>query len=1194
MSRSSGGAGCPFCSPEPLRVIFDTPPVLALWDAFPVTDGHALVVPHRHVSTWFEASEDERIAIIRSIDRVKEEIERSSDPAGYNIGMNVGAAAGQTIPHLHVHVIPRYPGDMPDPRGGVRHVIPEKGNYLLRPTPDEVSPRGPALVQGGSADPLLPYLLEELGKARAVDVAVAFVLESGVHLIEEHLQDLLDRGGRLRLLAGDYFGITEPAALLRLLDLQGKRSLRVFESRNVSFHPKAYLFHGDEEGIAFIGSSNLTQTALSEGVEWNYRVIHSSDQRGFEEVVQGFQALWENPKTRSLSDEWIQEYERRRTRTPPHRSGIPEEPVEPPKPHSIQTEALAELKKAREAGNTAGLVVLATGLGKTWLSAFDSESTGYERVLFVAHREEILRQAMQTFRTIRPLAKLGYYMGPEKSPEADVLFASIQTLSREGRLGAFESNAFDYVVIDEFHHASADTYRRVIGHFEPEFLLGLTATPERTDGADLLALCGDNLVYRADLPEGIRRGLLSPFNYFGVPDLVDYEKIPWRSSRFDEDELTQAVATQERALNAFEQLEKHGQSRTVAFCVSQRHADFMAEFFSEQGLRAAAVHAGDGSAPRARSLERLEAGELDVICAVDMFNEGIDLPHVDTILMLRPTESRILWLQQFGRGLRKQEGKVLHVIDYIGNHRVFLTKIRAMFDLGNADREVAFLLDRIQEGKAELPPGCSVTYDLEVVDVLRGLLRSPSSKVEQLEQYYDEYRELHNVRPLAREVHYEGYDPLLVRRSGYESWLDFVTTMGDLSEEDQAACDRMSAFIRALETTPMNKSYKMLVLQAMLDADSLPGSISLDALTERVGIIARRYPVARQQIGTDLDDPDALQEMLRQHPIRAWVEGRGTGGTSYFRFDGEDFSTKFSLPEPVRDAGRELLAELVEWRLAKHMDGAGPDRGADEFLCQVVREDAAGTAERDRGDLVLRLPDRNEVRGLPRGWRKVRDNGTDLHAWFEDTAIRVIAESGSAQNILSSLLEGWFGPGQAVGSSPGVGSHVLFRSEKDTYVMRPTEEKALSDGPVPWARYSREEAMRALEIDPVGREMQLGIIRRPGQLVLFVTLDKSGHAEEFQYDDGFLSPGSFVWESQNRNTQAGRIGQDIQGQQAGDTQVRLFVRRRKKMRGESQPFYYGGELEFEQWEGEKPIKVWWKLGTPVPEQLRKELGAEEK
>ncbi len=343
----------------------------------------------------------------------------------------------------------------------------------------------------------------------------------------------------------------------------------------------------------------------------------------------------------------------------------------------MQREALDALADTRADGNAAGLVVLATGMGKTFLGAFDSAE--FSRVLFVAHREEILKQARRTFRRVRPRASLGFYHGGEKSPGADILFASVQTLAQPGHLAAFAPDAFDYLIVDEFHHAHADTYRRLLDYFEPRFLLGLTATPERTDGGDLLALCGENVVYRADLFEGIERGRLSPFDYFGVPDPVEYDNIPWR--RLSEEELTGLVATEARAENAFEQLQQRGGRRVLAFCVSIRHAEFMRRFFAERGLRAVAVHSGAESAPREEAIELLEKGELDVVVTVDMFNEGVDIPAVDTVLMLRPTDSKVVWLQQLGRGLRKQAGKRLSVIDYVGNHRAFLRHLQTLFQL---------------------------------------------------------------------------------------------------------------------------------------------------------------------------------------------------------------------------------------------------------------------------------------------------------------------------------------------------------------------------------------------------------------------------------------------------------------------------------------------------------------------------------
>lgn len=1178
---------CVFCDPPAEAVFYSGERVVGLWDAFPVSPGHALIVPRRHIENFFEATPDEQAELLRALSVARAAVESTRQPDGYNVGINVGEAAGQTIFHLHIHLIPRFSGDVPDPRGGVRHVIPAKGNYLLGQTEAaEMAPadRIPALVRGGERDPLLPHLLDRLSDAVAVNIAAAFTLESGVRLIEEHLRDVLSRGGRVRLITGDYLEVTEPAALYRLLDLQnqigmqGKIELRIFETRGVSFHPKAYLVRGPSgDGSAFIGSSNLSETALRRGVEWNYRIVTQHDEQGYNDVVRAFGQLWVHPSVKPLDAAWVDGYAARRTGPIPRAAGVEPESVEPPPaPHSVQQEALAALQATRAAGNTAGLVVLATGLGKTWLSAFDSHRPEFPRVLFVAHREEILTQAMRTFRAIRPTARLGYYTGTEKMPDADVLFASIQTLGRQAHLGRFDPRHFDYVVVDEFHHAAARTYRRLLGYLEPRFLLGLTATPERTDGGDLLSLCGDNLVYRCDVADGIRRDLLAPFAYYGVPDEVDYENIPWRSGRFDEARLTQEVATQTRAQNALEQYQKLGGTRTISFCVSQRHADFMAAYFHDAEVRAVAVHSGATSAPRALSLEQLAAGELDVIFAVDMFNEGVDLPNIDTVLMLRPTESRILWLQQFGRGLRHVPGKTLKVIDYIGNHRVFLTNTRALLGLGGSDRELSYALDQLQAGTLELPPGCSVIYDLQTMDILRALIRPTLARGEVLEQYYRDFRELHGVRPLAVEVFEDGFDPKSARAGGHPSWLAFVGSMGDGTVGERQVIEKHGGFLAHLEITPMTRSYKMLVLLAMIGEGAFPGKISIERLTERVAEFARRYAVARTELGEALENSADLQRLLINNPIEAWAGGRGTGQVEYFAWDGATFSTRFEVEDGLEAPLRDLAQEIAEWRLAVYVRRM-PAPGSDRIVCRVSQ--SSGTP-------ILFLPDRNRTPGIPEGWCEVVVDGENYQAKFAKIAVNVLTPTGSPRNMLPALLRWWFGP---EAGQTGRSHFVAFERENTGYRLAPLGTAAADDGPQLWQRYTRAQAAEALGIKFGGWEQQSGIVERPDQLVFFVTLEKAELDQAYQYQDRFLGPDEFQWQSQNRNTQASALGQRIRNQLSTGLPVHLFARRQKKVSGRTSPFVYCGMLQFDRWQGDRPITVWWRLRQPVPSRLFKEL-----
>lgn len=362
---------------------------------------------------------------------------------------------------------------------GIR-LVTEHGHLVLRPIHGADTP---ARLSTGSEDPLLPLIAEGIDGADSVDLAVAFAMESGVQLVEPWFRDLLARGGRLRVVVGDYMDVTEPAALWRLADLEGA-DLRVFETGAGSFHPKAWLFRAtSRQGAAIVGSSNLSRTALTTGVEWNLHAEGAADV-----VAAAFDALLAHPQVQPLTPDWIEGYAARRRSAPltdlAQRIVSDEPQAPPPEPHAIQAAALQALAATRRAGHRAGLVVMATGLGKTWLAAFDSRA--FARILFVAHREEILTQAMSSFRRIRPDARFGRYDGSEKDEGAEVLFASIQTLGRVGHLRRFAPDAFDYIIVDEFHHASAASYRGLLDHFTPRFLLGLpqsalnSRTPHRS------------------------------------------------------------------------------------------------------------------------------------------------------------------------------------------------------------------------------------------------------------------------------------------------------------------------------------------------------------------------------------------------------------------------------------------------------------------------------------------------------------------------------------------------------------------------------------------------------------------------------------------------------------------------------------------------------------------------------------------
>ena len=1161
---------CPFCDPDPDRVFLRTPEVIGIWDLYPVADGHALLVPTRHVATWFGTSRLERAALSDAIHQARDAILERHRPDGFTIGINDGPAGGQTVPHLHIHVIPRYLGDVDRPIGGVRNVIPGKGDYLRTQAEIET---GSALVAGGE-DPLLPHLLLEIDRAQSADIAVAFVLRSGVDRLFDPLQDLLHREGRIRLLTGDYLDVTDPQALRMLTDLEGDLELRVFEAGTTGFHPKSFIFRSRRgQGTAFVGSSNLTKTALETGVEWNYRVISARDAQGFRDVERAFDTLFQHPATRPLTSDWIDTYENRRRTISLDRKvvEIPADPVEPPpEPHEIQKEALKALKRTRADGNRAGLVVLATGLGKTWLSAFDSMDPAFDRVLFVAHREEILDQARRTYRRIRPKATLGHYTGTEKVPDAEILFASIQTLGKRRHLNNFAPDAFDYIVVDEFHHAAARTYRQLIDHFDPQFLLGLTATPDRTDGADLLTLCGENLVYRCDMLDGIRQDLLAPFHYFGVPDEVDYANIPWRNSRFEPEALTQAVATQARAQNALEQYDEKAGTRTLAFCCSKLHADFMRDFFKGAGKRAASVHSGEDSDPRSTSLEQLNNGDIDVLFAVDMFNEGVDLPNVDTVLMLRPTESAILWLQQFGRGLRKAEGKErLTVIDYIGNHRSFLVKPRTLLALGPGDGELRQALRAVAEGEAELPPGCEITYDLEAVQILESVLR-PAKGTDAIKAFYEDFRQRHGERPTAAETFHAGYSPRSLRTE-FGSWLRFVRSMGDLDPVGVSLLDgEPGSFLDALETTPMTRSFKMVTLLALLNQDAFPGSLGMDSLLPAYKRVLTRTPALTGGDGRLLEDDAELRRSMERNPIPAWTGGKGTGGRPYFTYGDDTLETVFGVPSESRSRYQELVREIVDWRLAEYLDRERNQPPTEGFRCNVSHAS---------GRPILFLPDREKVSGIPWGWTPVEIDGEEHEANFVKVAVNVVRKSEEGRNELPGILRSWFGPDAG---QPGTRHRVHLKPGAEGRWELEPEQRVKSDGAELWQRYTREQVPGLFGLEFAGPTLQQGFLVKDQHMILFVTLDKSDKAEEHKYGDRFLSPTEFEWQSQNRTTQMSKHGQAIRHHAEQGIAVHLFVRPKSKEQGKTSPFFYCGDLEFERWEGERPITVWWRLKEEVP------------
>lgn len=1073
------------------------------------------------------------------------------------------------------------------------------------------------LVTGGH-DHFLPHLSEAISKATMVDLAVAFIKTTGLRLLLPDLQAALQvSGGRtVRVLTSDYLDITDPEALRLLLLLQEQGAeVRVFATAGSSFHLKAYIFarltDGElVEGTAFIGSSNISRQALQEGLEWNYRVVYPND-RGFLEARSRFEEIFLHPNTVALSDAWIEAYEKRRVPPPLAVAPGSHEQEDPPEPTAVQKAALAALRETRQQGFQRGVVVLATGLGKTWLAAFDAAQLGARRVLFVAHREEILTQAAATFVRIRPRARVGYYMGRSRDAEVDVLCASVQTLARAGHLERFAQQHFDYVVIDEFHHAAAATYRRLLNHFAPSFLLGLTATPDRTDQSDILSLCDDNLVYGCHLFEGITAGLLAPFHYYGILDeSVDYRELPWRHGRFDPEALSGKLATLARARHTLSEWRQRAQQHTLAFCVSVRHADFMADQFTRAGVACAAVYAGSALG-RAQALERLAAGDLQVLFTVDLFNEGVDLPCIDTVLMLRPTESKILFLQQLGRGLRRSEGKThLVVLDFIGNHHSFLQKPQALFGTGSSYKALASFARDVEQRRLDLPAGCYVNYDLGIINFLKALDSAGPKKD------YEALRDVLGRRPTLTEFYRSGASVATMRQQA-GSWFQFVAEMGDLDQEEEDATQHAASLLRAVETTSMTKSFKMVLLEAFLELDGLVRPCPVTALTLRSKEVLQRRRPLLADLSADMvsasGDSEQWARYWRDNPIKAWTGGNlAAQGRAVFRTTQAcEFSLTKEVPPAIAAALGILLQELVDFRLASYESRTAPATGDAKVI-------AFPSTKRDTVELPyfpnLKIAcghfkagrtDSEEHRSLPAAYGRLdpsrhfiaRASGNSMNGGKNpirdgDYLLLELLSPSRAGSITGTVMaierqDDGGGNNQyllRVVTKSRDGRYVLKANNPDYDDLEATDDmrtlarlKTVVD---PLDLAIGQSFMRE-EIPPLFGETFNSGSWNSGHIalndkkahVLLVTLSKRGKAEGHRYLDHWIDEHTFHWQSQNATTPAGKRGEEIIHHQARGIDLHLFVRTERLASGTAAPFVYQGRVIYRSHQGAGPMSV---------------------
>lgn len=781
----------------------------------------------------------------------------------------------------------------------------------------------------GGENPLLPHLIHAINHATEIEITVSFIQPSGLALLFDPLAEALKSGASIRLLTSDYLDITHPTALRELMALVDRGAeVKIYDSKQcVSFHMKSFIFvktsnNKITQGCAFVGSSNISKSALTVGLEWNYRHDFrapetSDDAIQFFKIKEAFKTLFTDDAAKLLTHEWIDAYcQRRKVHT---LATVQQHDIEHPQeisPREDQLLALNALSSTRADGYKRGLVVLATGMGKTWLSAFDVKQFGAKKILFVAHREEILLQAQRTYAQILPHST-GFYNGSIKSKDADCIFASVQTIGRAENITQFNEDSFDYIIVDEFHHASAPSYRLILNYFQPKFLLGLTATPERTDQSDILGLCDNNLVFERTLTQGIESNALVPFHYYGIWDEnVDYEAIPWRNGRFDPSELENKFATEKRAKHAIKQWQQYKQNRTLAFCISTKHADYMADCFNKAGIKALAVHS-QSEVRRNEALKQLDNQKVEILFAVDLFNEGTDLPSIDTVMMLRPSESKILFLQQLGRGLRLFEDKThLVVLDFIGNHHSFLNK---PFALLSSD-SVKSLLNKVNN--PTLAKGCFVNYDIQLIDFWEKLSRLQKASV------LDDVKELAELLghlPTASEYFYHFGDIKKVNKK-YNGWFDLISQISEIDEEKRNSAlsiSRFHSFLnKGIQSTSMTKSFKAILLEAFIKLDGFRTPPGLLTLVRESALILKRYPhIQQHDLKKELihSEPTSAKwlKYWKDNPIKAYAT-KNKDGTQWFIVDGDKFKFNDVVEPNLIPALESAVLELTELALAKY------------------------------------------------------------------------------------------------------------------------------------------------------------------------------------------------------------------------------------------------------------------------------------
>lgn len=668
---------------------------------------------------------------------------------------------------------------------------------------------------------VLADLQEELAKCQSFYISVAFITQSGIALIKSQLSDLMDKGIKGKILISPYLDFNDPVAMQELLKLKNVEVRLTPES--MQMHAKFYLFEHKGKQVLISGSSNLTHNALKINYEWNIKLTSTYNGELIRATKLEFDKIWD--KSDQLTEERISSYARKRQKTIRLDQLKDEDTAEYQlgqiRPNKMQQEALRGLVAIRRSGKNKALVISATGTGKTFLSAFDVQQFEPERMLFIVHREQILQKSLKDFQKVLQFADsegLIYHSGADLKGEK-YIFATIQTISRDYNLNLFPDDFFDYILIDEVHKAGADSYKKVINYFKPEFYLGMTATPERTDGQNIYELFDYNIAYEIRLQDALDNDMLCPFIYYGVKD------IEVEGCLIDENTTIANLTSDERVRHILSKIEFYGVSGTTVkgliFCSSKQEAHELSIKLNQRGKRCRALTGDDNIETRNGVVAQLENGELDYILTVDIFNEGIDIPSVNQVVMLRNTQSSIVFVQQLGRGLRKHESKeYVTIIDFIGNYKNNYLIPIALF----GDKSMNKDNYRRELREPNILNGLTTINFEEVAkeQIFKSITNTSLSNMKILQEAYTDLENKLGRNPLLVDyLNYNSIDPLVFFEN--TSFKNYVDVLNKFSKNNLVLSEDEAKWLNFLtfEVLPGKRKHELLLLDHLVKNDKI-------------------------------------------------------------------------------------------------------------------------------------------------------------------------------------------------------------------------------------------------------------------------------------------------------------------------------------------------------------------------------------